>query len=70
MPAMIPLSGKARKIKEQILGSPRNEHKAYSRDPQIREADKQRVIMNLLTNMVMNQNQMPPNNQGQQEGMM
>jgi len=63
---MIPLSGKAKKIKEEILGSPRNEHMAYTRDPRIREADKQRVALALLTNSLMNQNPMPQS----QEGMM
>lgn len=61
---MIPLSGKARKIKEEILGSPQNEHFAYSKDPRIRDADKQRVAMTLLTNAVMNQQQMPPSQEG------
>jgi hypothetical protein len=61
---MIPVSGKAKKIKEQILGSPPNEHYAYSRDPRIREADKQRVLMALITNSMNNQGQVPPNDQG------
>jgi hypothetical protein len=65
MPVMVPLSGKARKIKEQILGSPRNEHKAHSQDPRIRETDRQRVIAALLTNII-NQGQMPQGNQGMQ----
>lgn len=62
---MIPLSGKAKKIKEQILGSPRNEHMAHSRDPRIREADKHRVMTALIINSIMgDQNNMPPNDQG------
>ncbi len=65
MPTMVPSSGKAQKIKEQILGSPPNEHIAYSRDPRIRESDKQRVLMALLTNvMANNQGQVPQDNQG------
>jgi len=63
---MIPLSGKAKKIKEEILGSPQNEHMAYTRDPRIREADRQRVVMALLTNSLMNQNPMPQSQEGLQ----
>lgn len=66
MPTMIPLSGKAKKIKEQILGSPPNEHFAYSRDPRIREADKQRVITALIVHNMMNQNMPNQNDQGMQ----
>ncbi len=62
---MIPLSGKAKKIKEEILGSPPNEHLAYSRDPRIRDSDKRRVLTALLVNDMMNANQnMPQNDQG------
>lgn len=61
---MIPLSGKAKKIKEKIMGSPRNEHYAYTRDPQIRKADKQRVLNALVTNAMMDPNMMPQNDQG------
>ena len=65
MPTMIPLSGKAKKIKEEIMGSPRNEHYAYTRDPRIRDADKQRVLLALLSNSMMANNQnMNPNGQG------
>lgn len=49
---MIPLSGKAKKIREQILGTPPNEHLAYSRDPRIRDSDIKRVTMDLMSNSV------------------
>ena len=66
MPTMIRESGKAKKIHERIMGSPRNEHKAYSRDPQIRDADKQRVMLALMNNMSNggNNENMPQDNQG------
>jgi hypothetical protein len=57
---MIPMSGKANKIKEKILGSPMNEHIAHTRDPQIREADKQRVMTALIMNNIMGNQNMPP----------
>jgi hypothetical protein len=62
MPTMIPLSGKAAKIKEKILGSPRNEHYAHTRDPQIREADKQHVLTSLVLNHMMGNQPMNPQN--------
>lgn len=62
MPSMIRGSGKAKKIHERIMGSPRNEHKAYDKDPKIREADKQRVLLALMTH-AMNEEQNGPANQ-------
>lgn len=61
---MIRASGKAEKIHERIMGSPQNEHKAYTRDPQIREADRQRVALTLMVNMMNGGNNMPQQNQG------
>jgi hypothetical protein len=70
MPTMIPLSGKAKKIKEKILGSPMNEHIAHTRDPQIREADKHRVITALMLNNMMGNQQMGPMGPQNDMGMM
>ncbi len=66
MPTMIRGSSKAVKIHERIMGSPRNEHIAYSRDPQIREADRQRVLLALMNNIQNpnDMNNMPPDTQG------
>lgn len=70
MPTMIPMSGKAKKIKEKILGSPMNEHIAHTRDPQIREADKHRVITALMINQIMGNQNMPPDIENGGGGMM
>jgi hypothetical protein len=64
---MIPLSGKATKIKEKIMGSPMNEHIAHTRDPQIRDADRHRVATALILNQMMgNENMNPQNDMGMQ----
>jgi hypothetical protein len=63
MPTMVPVkNGKAAKIREQLLGSPRNEHDVHTKDPRIRQADKQRVLQALLGQMP--QQQMPNNDMG------
>jgi hypothetical protein len=59
---MVRGSGKAKKIHERIMGSPRNEHLAHDKDPRIRESDKARVMLALMTH-VMNQGQNGPQNQ-------
>lgn len=66
MPSMIRGSGKAKKIHERIMGSPRNEHMAHNKDPQIRETDKQRVLLALMTHVI---NQGQNGNPNQDMGM-
>ena len=62
MPTMVPTRhGKAAKIRQELLGSPRNEQHAHTKDPRIREADKRRVLQALLGQMPQ-QNQMPEQN--------
>lgn len=47
MPVMNRKHGKARRIYEDIMGTPPNQHRAFKRDPRISERDIQNTILAL-----------------------